>query len=74
LLLHTVLRFAPDVDNGRLWCAPQVPDRYLPLRVSGLRVGKSRLAIDVAHGGFEITGIEPVTIDVIPTPRPAGSG
>jgi hypothetical protein len=51
-----------------------VPDRYLPLRVSGLRVGKSRLAIDVAHGGFEITGIEPVTIDVIPTPRPAGSG
>jgi glycogen debranching enzyme len=74
LLLHSVLRFTPDVDNGRLWCAPEVPDRYLPLRVSGLRVGKSRLAIDVARGGFEITGIEPVTIDVIPTPQPAGSG
>jgi len=74
LLLHSLLRFAPDVDNSRLWCAPEVPDRYLPLRVSGLRVGKSRLAVDVSPGGFEITGIEPVTIEVVPTPRPARSG
>ncbi|MGH3301397.1 MAG: amylo-alpha-1,6-glucosidase [Streptosporangiaceae bacterium] len=74
LLLHSLLRFAPDMDTSRLWCAPEVPDRYLPLRVSGLRVGKSRLAVDIGHSGFEITGIEPVPIEVIRTPRPARSG
>jgi glycogen debranching enzyme len=74
LLLHSLLRFTPDVDNGRLWCAPEIPARYLPLRVSGLRVGKSRLAVDIGQGGFEVTGIQPVPIEVIPTPRPARSG
>jgi len=75
LLLHSLLRFTPDVDAGRLWCAPEVPERYLPLRVSGLRVGKSRLAVEIGQGGgFEITGIEPVPIEVIPTPAPARAG
>jgi glycogen debranching enzyme len=74
LLVHSLLRFAPDVHTGRLWCAPELPDRYLPMRVSGLRVGKSRLAIDVSDRGFEITGIEPVGIEIIPEPRPARSG
>jgi glycogen debranching enzyme len=74
LLVHSLLRFAPDVHTGRLWCAPELPDRYLPMRVSGLRVGKSRLAIDVTDRGFEITGIEPVGIEIIPEPRPARSG
>ncbi|MBO0824197.1 MAG: amylo-alpha-1,6-glucosidase [Actinobacteria bacterium] len=74
LLLHSLLRFTPDVDNGRLWCAPEIPDRYLPLRVSGLRVGKSRLAVEIGRENWEITGIEPVSIEVIPTARPARSG
>ena len=71
LLLHSLLRFTPDVDSRQLWCAPEVPDRYLPLRVSGLRVGKSRLAVDVGEGQWQITGLEPVTIEVIPTAPPA---
>jgi len=74
LLLHSLLRFTPDVDSRQLWCAPEVPDRYLPLRVSGLRVGKSRLAVDVGEGQWEITGLEPVSIEIIPTARPARSG
>jgi glycogen debranching enzyme len=73
LLLHTVLRFAPEVSSGQLWCAPEVPDRYLPLRVSGLRVGKSRLAVDVGAEQWEITGLEPVNLEIIPSPRPARS-
>jgi glycogen debranching enzyme len=73
LLLHTVLRFAPEVSSGQLWCAPEVPDRYLPLRVSGLRVGKSRLAVDVGAEQWEITGLEPVNLEIIPAPRPARS-
>jgi glycogen debranching enzyme len=73
LLLHSLLRFAPDVGSRQLWVAPEVPDRYLPLRVSGLRVAKSRLAVDVGEGTFEITGLEPVSIEVIPTAPPARS-
>ena len=67
LLLHSLLRFTPDVDSAQLWCAPEVPERYLPLRVSGLRVAKSRLAVDVGAGSWEITGLEPVSIEIIPT-------
>jgi glycogen debranching enzyme len=74
LLLHSLLRFAPDVSNGQLWCAPEVPERYLPLRVSGLRVGKARLAVDMADGRWELTGLEPVSFEVIAAPRPARSG
>jgi glycogen debranching enzyme len=74
LLLHSLLRFTPDVDSRQLWCAPEVPDRYLPLRVSGLRVSKSRLAVDIGEDQWEITGLEPVSIEVIPMARPARSG
>jgi glycogen debranching enzyme len=73
LLLHSLLRFTPEVSSGQLWCAPEVPEQYLPLRVSGLRVGKSRLAVEIGAGRWEITGLEPVSIEVIPTPRPARS-
>ncbi len=74
LLLHSLLRITPEVSSAQFWCAPEVPERYLPLRVSGLRAGKSRLAVDVSDGQWDITGLEPVTIEVIPAPRPARSG
>ena len=73
-LLHSLLRFAPEVSSWQLWCAPEVPDRYLPLRVSGLRVGKSRLSVDIGDGRWEISGLEPVSLEVIAAPRPARSG
>jgi glycogen debranching enzyme len=73
-LLHSLLRFSPEVSGGQLWCAPEVPERYLPLRVSGLRVGKSRLAVDVNTGQWEISGLAPVSLEVIAAPRPARSG
>jgi glycogen debranching enzyme len=73
-LLHSTLRFAPEVASGQLWCAPEVPERYLPMRVSGLRVGKSRLSVEINAGQWEITGLEPVNLEIIPSPRPARSG
>jgi glycogen debranching enzyme len=72
-LLHSLLRFAPEVSSGQLWCAPEIPDRYLPLRVSGLRVAKSRLAVDISDGEWEISGLEPVSMEIIAAPRPARS-
>ena len=55
-LLHSLLGLAPQLSAGRASCAPAIPERYLPLRVSGLRLGKSRLTIDVHDGGWEQPG------------------
>jgi hypothetical protein len=48
--------------------------QYLPLRVSGLRAGKSRLSVEIGDGQWEISGLEPVSLEVIAAPRPARSG
>ncbi len=72
LLVHTLLRFVPEMPSGQLWCAPVVPERYLPLRVGGLSLAKSRVAVDVWRaGGWEITGLEELSVEVIPSRRPA---
>jgi glycogen debranching enzyme len=68
-LLHSLLRFAPDLTGGRLWCDPAVPARYLPLRVSGLGLGNSQLAIDVHEGGWELAGLDGAGIELIRAPR-----
>jgi glycogen debranching enzyme len=74
LLVHTLLRFVPDMPGSRLWCAPVLPDRYLPMRVGGLSLAKSRAAIDLWPTGWEISGLEDLNVEVIPTRRPARSG
>jgi glycogen debranching enzyme len=72
LLVHTLLRFVPEMPAGRLWCAPVVPERYLPMRVGGLRLAKSRAAVDLwQSGGWEITGLDELSVEVIPARRPA---
>ncbi|MDQ2876690.1 MAG: amylo-alpha-1,6-glucosidase [Actinomycetota bacterium] len=72
LLVHTLLRFIPDMPSGQLWCAPVVPERYLPMRVGGLSLAKSRVAVDLWQaGGWEITGLDELSVEVIPARRPA---
>jgi glycogen debranching enzyme len=72
LLVHSLLRFTPDMPSGQLWCAPVVPERYLPMRVGGLRLAKSRVAVDLWQaGGWEITGLDELSVEVIPARRPA---
>jgi glycogen debranching enzyme len=73
LLVHSLLRFTPEMPDSKLWCAPVVPDRYLPMRVGGLRLAKSRAAVDLWPAGWEITGLEETAIEVIPARRPARS-
>jgi glycogen debranching enzyme len=71
LLVHTLLRFAPEMPTGQLWCAPVVPERYLPMRVGGLSLAKSRVAVDLWQaGGWEITGLDELAVEVIPARRP----
>ncbi|HZV25529.1 MAG TPA: glycogen debranching N-terminal domain-containing protein, partial [Acidothermaceae bacterium] len=47
LLLRAMLRFDPELPIGQLWCAPEIPERYLPLTVTGLHVGNLTVDVDV---------------------------
>jgi glycogen debranching enzyme len=69
-MLRTLLRLTPEPGTGRLWCAPAIPERYLPLRVTGLRVGSSQLTIDVRAGGWDLSGLNDAGIELVRQPRP----
>jgi hypothetical protein len=62
----------PRSSGRRLWCAPAIPGRYLPLQMTGLRVGTSRLTIDVTGESWDVTGLDGTGIDLIPRPRHPG--
>jgi glycogen debranching enzyme len=74
LLVHTLLRFVPDMPTGQLWCAPVLPERYLPMRVGGLSLAKARVTVELWLSGWEITGLDETSVEVIPTRRPARPG
>jgi glycogen debranching enzyme len=72
LFLRSLLRFDPRLPDGQVHCAPQVPVDYLPLRVSGLRVGGARLAIDVrAPGDWSVSGLDGSGIELVEPVVPA---
>jgi hypothetical protein len=73
-LLHSLLRFTPELSAGRVWCAPAVPERYLPLHLRNLRLGKSRLIIDVQDYGWELAGLDGAGIELIRAPWPPPGG
>jgi glycogen debranching enzyme len=68
LLLRTLLRFDPAVPSGKVWCAPQVPERLLPLRVEALHIGDYRVSVDVSRAGWRIEGLPP-SMRLIRRPR-----
>jgi glycogen debranching enzyme len=68
-LLHSLLRFSPDLPGRRLWCDPAIPRRYLPLRVSGLVLGSSELAVDVREDAWELSGLDGSGVELIRAPR-----
>ncbi|WP_225729537.1 MULTISPECIES: glycogen debranching N-terminal domain-containing protein [unclassified Nocardia] len=57
LFLRTLLRLEPSVPEGVLSVAPVVPERYLPLSVSGLRVGSNALTVYVDAEGWHVRGL-----------------
>jgi len=69
-LLHALLRLTPQPSTGRLWCAPEIPGRYLPLQVAGLRLGRSHLTIDVQDSGWDLTGLDGTGIELVRGPPP----
>ena len=68
-LLTTLLRVTPQPSAGRFWCAPAIPGHYLPLRVTGLRLGQAHLTIDIHGGGWDLTGLDGTGIELVREPR-----
>jgi hypothetical protein len=56
-LLRTLLRFDPWIPFGRVWCAPAVPDRYLPLRIASVHLAGAALTLDVRPDAWALTGL-----------------
>ncbi|MFQ6328499.1 glycogen debranching N-terminal domain-containing protein [Nocardia sp. CWNU-33] len=61
LFLRSMLRLEPgsggSTGPGPASIAPAVPDRYLPLRVNGLRVGSDVLTVTVDRDGWQLLGL-----------------
>ncbi|HET6877750.1 MAG TPA: glycogen debranching N-terminal domain-containing protein [Jatrophihabitans sp.] len=72
LLLRSLLRFDADVPGGRLWCAPVVPRRYLPLTVRNLRLGPSAITVAVGEHLVDVhrTDGPPLAVRRFPRPLP----
>jgi glycogen debranching enzyme len=68
-LLRTLLRFDPGIPLGRVWCAPAVPEHYLPLRIESLHLAGATVTIEVHQGGWSLSGL-PEGIELIREPRP----
>lgn len=67
-LLRTLLRFHPDLGNGRLGFHPALPEAMVPLRVGNLALAGSRLALEVVDADrWDVHGLPP---HVAPTPPP----
>jgi glycogen debranching enzyme len=59
LLLRTLLRFDPAVPSGKVWCAPAVPARLLPLRVEALHIADGMASVEVSRRGWRVDDLPP---------------
>jgi hypothetical protein len=64
-----MLRITPQPSAGRIWCAPAIPGPYLPLRVTGLRLGQAHLTIDIHGDDWDLTGLDGTGIELVREPR-----
>jgi glycogen debranching enzyme len=69
LLLRTLLRFHPDVSNGRLWMAPVLPPSLQGLELERVPLMNTRLTVSASDGVPQVTGL-PDNISLINEPRP----
>ena len=57
LVLRSLLRLEPDLPHGRVALDPALPDRLLPMRLSNLPLGGSRLDMAVRADGVDVDGL-----------------
>ncbi len=68
LLLRTLLRLDPAVPSGRVWCAPAVPARLLPMRVEALHIADGTVSVELSRRGWRVDGL-PAGLELIRRPR-----
>jgi glycogen debranching enzyme len=60
LLLRSLLRLHPDLPGARVRIDPAVPAQWLPLRLTGLRLGGAEVGVTVdVAGRATVTGLPP---------------
>ncbi len=67
-LLRTLLRFDPWIPFGQVWCAPAVPDHYLPLQIESFQLAEAAVTIEVQPDGWSLGGL-PNGIQLVRSPR-----
>ncbi|MGH3692970.1 MAG: hypothetical protein ACRDRX_03040 [Pseudonocardiaceae bacterium] len=67
-LLRTLLRFDPWIPFGQVWCAPAVPEHYLPLRIEPFHLAEAAVTIEVQPDGWSLGGL-PNGIQLVRCPR-----
>jgi glycogen debranching enzyme len=65
LLLRSLLRFNPELPAHQLCCAPEVPEQYLPLRVSGLHVAGLEVGLEVDPHSWRVSGLAGTGIELV---------
>jgi glycogen debranching enzyme len=69
LLLRTLLRFDPEVPDGRLWLAPELPASLGDLRIERVALAGARITIAVVDGVAGTSGL-PAGVHLSPGARP----
>jgi glycogen debranching enzyme len=59
LLLRSLLGLEPHVPDGTLTVRPELPDAFLPLTLSEVRVGTDLLRLTVDRDGWRVEGLSP---------------
>jgi glycogen debranching enzyme len=69
LLLRALLRFDPDVPNGRLWMAPVLPPSLQGLEIERVPLMGARLTVSAMDGEARAIGL-PAGVELVQAPRP----
>ncbi|HEX3005923.1 MAG TPA: hypothetical protein VHO27_17040, partial [Angustibacter sp.] len=64
-LLRALLRLEPQVHRGRLRCAPVVPEQFLPLDLTGLRLGRSQVELEVTTSGWRLDTLAGPALELV---------
>ena len=73
LLLRTLLRFDPDVPQGRAWLAPAVPAGFPDLTLHHLPLAGAWVELELAGGQVRRLDGMPTGLEVVREPRVAGA-
>lgn len=69
LLLRAMLRFEPDIRNGRLHLAPALPEWMGRVRVEGMPIMDGRLSIEAEQDSLDVLEA-PRGLRILDSPRP----